>query len=154
MARPKILIDTNILLRLPRLAEQSSGTMLRNLTAGFQPCIVFQNLTEFWSVATRPVQFNGFGLSIEAVSRQIMSFREMFEMIPEIPETVDTWALLCTKHRATGKRVHDVRLAATALSNGIDRIMTNNPDDFKAITNLTIYTAEDISKLSQTGAKE
>ena len=62
------LVDTNVLLRSVqrrspsyRQARNAVVTLLRRED---RLCIFPQNIIEFWSVATRPAQSNGLGLSL------------------------------------------------------------------------------------------
>ena len=144
---PRILVDTNILLRLFRLdILQSAGDMAEGkqlesiLLENYIPCITFQNLTEYWSVAGRSASDNGFGFSPEDIAEQITRYRKTFDVLPEEPEAVDIWLELCKKYRVSGKRVHDVRLAASALSNGINRVLTLNTKDFENFEELQVLT--------------
>ncbi len=61
-------LDSNILLRMAQVthpmhaeATQATTALLRR---GETVHIIPQNLHEFWSVATREIQFNGIGLSV------------------------------------------------------------------------------------------
>lgn len=61
----KILVDTNVLLRLtqassPQQFEARSVLMLLEKT-GFELCLVPQVLYEYWVVAKRPILVNGLG---------------------------------------------------------------------------------------------
>lgn len=71
MPAPPYLADTNILLRLTRRGDPDYELVrraVRTLKAqGATFCYTSQNLVEFWNVATRPKERNGFGLSCGAV---------------------------------------------------------------------------------------
>lgn len=45
---------------------------------------------------------------------------------------------LISKYKLTGNRIFDAYLAATALSNGIDTIATDNVEDFNKLTEITV----------------
>ena len=68
MAAPAHLLDSNILLRISRRDDPDHAIVdaaLATLTeAGAVLYYTHQNMAEFWNVATRPVNQNGFGLSI------------------------------------------------------------------------------------------
>ena len=65
MALPAYLIDTNILLRLSRRDEPAhtivDAALGRLAGDGAVLHYTLQNIAEFWNVATRPADRNGFG---------------------------------------------------------------------------------------------
>ena len=70
-----ILIDTNILLRRVQPAHPSHvvavESVARLLATGETVYFTFQNIAEFWNVATRAVDKNGLGFSKELVLAQL-----------------------------------------------------------------------------------
>ena len=62
-----ILADTNILLRSAEPVHpthnQAVNAVKTLLANGDRVCLIPQNLIEFWNVATRPIDKNGFGWS-------------------------------------------------------------------------------------------
>ena len=62
------LVDTNVLLRSVQHRHPSYRQAWRAVVAllrrGERLCIFPQNTVEFWSVATRPAEGNGLGLSV------------------------------------------------------------------------------------------
>lgn len=144
--RPQILVDTNVLLRLSNLGlpasskETADGTALENaiFSRQYRMCITFQNLTEYWSVAGRSVEANGLALSRQQINNQIEQFRKTFRLLPDQATALDIWLELCNKYQVSGKHVHDIRLAAVALSNGVNKIMTLNNRDFEQLEELSI----------------
>jgi len=42
-----------------------------------------QNVTEFWNVATRPANLNGFGLSAEETDRAVRVFEKGMTFLPD-----------------------------------------------------------------------
>lgn len=63
----KVLLDTNVLLRLAVVSHpthaEAVAAVYRIRQRGDQPAIVPQVLYEYWVVATRPTSQNGLGLS-------------------------------------------------------------------------------------------
>ena len=61
----KVLLDTNIIVRAaqPNSPDWSSieQALSKLIGLGGKLCLVPQNLYEFWVVATRPTNVNGFG---------------------------------------------------------------------------------------------
>jgi predicted nucleic acid-binding protein len=134
----KALIDTNILLSLIHPRSGDALIILDEILARYEPCICFQNIAEFWVVATRPTAVNGLALNSDEVSERISWFRQIFTFVPETPPVMDTWLALCQEFKIVGKRAHDIRLAALAVANGISTVLTNNPSDFVELKNLNI----------------
>ena len=66
-----ILIDTNILLRRTQPGHEHRSAAMESLAKLLldEESVYFtlQNMAEFWNVATRPIDKNGLGLSLEIV---------------------------------------------------------------------------------------
>src|SRR5271169_324704 len=111
------LLDSNILLRMSQhadphyLAIRFALITFRN--QGTRLCYTSQTLGEFWNASTRPLDKNGFGLSIaktEAIAREI---ERDFEFLPDSQMVHDRWRRLLVEHEVKGVQVHDARLAAS-----------------------------------------
>jgi predicted nucleic acid-binding protein len=84
-----VLVDSNVLLRRAQpshtahaTAVQSVARLLeRNTPVYFTP----QNITEFWSVATRPPGKNGLGLSQEIVLAELATIEDLLTLLPDSP---------------------------------------------------------------------
>ena len=70
----KYLVDTNILLRLVQknspMHLDTQRAILTLKKQGNFLCIIPQNIIEFWAVATRPLDKNGLGLSINQAEEE------------------------------------------------------------------------------------
>jgi predicted nucleic acid-binding protein len=88
------LIDTGVLLR----AFDAQGPHCRPirqalrklLDDGEQLAVSVQNVPEFWNVATRQLEHNGQGLSVERVKRRISIIERFCEVIVEDPVSYET----------------------------------------------------------------
>ena len=138
--RNHVLLDTNVLISLIKSSSEGLDiSRFETLFAqGYAPGICFQNLTELWSVSTRPISSNGLGLSLKVTEELIEEIRANLEWIPDSSETVNIWINMCRHYSISGRRVHDARLAATALAAGVTSIVTFNTADFKVFTELNI----------------
>jgi len=80
-------LDTNVLLRLSHrshpLHEMLSNCMLHLAAKDAERCFTTQNLGEFWDVGTRPVDRNGFGISIEEAARRFNAVVRKMTLLPE-----------------------------------------------------------------------
>ena len=78
------LADTNLLLRLadPDSEQHAVATqaLARLLGKGDEVYLTPQNFIEFWAVATRPVEVNGFGWTSERTAKEVADLQERFAM--------------------------------------------------------------------------
>lgn len=137
----KALLDTNVLLSFGDSAARE--IVYKLFEAGYEPRLTFQNLAEYWSVATRPREVNGLGLNPGKVNDRIKQLINAFPLILESEKSVQLWMELCAEHQVSGKKVHDFKLAAIALSNEVDTIVTNNVGDFRPIQKLNVIASKD-----------
>lgn len=128
------LVDTNILLRLAenghpmeRLAQAALGIIR---SRGDRPCIVLQNLIEFWSVTTRPRDFNGFGFTQAQVESEVRRIEFLFPLLAESPAVNHEWRRLVRAYPIAGKNIHDTRLVALMIANKVTHLLTFNAGDF------------------------
>ena len=132
------LVDTNILLRF---ADRSHSlhplirTAIRKLRQdGHKLQITSQNCVEFWNVATRPVEKNGFGFTPSNADRLLQSIERLFPLLPDSPKVYEEWRRLVVTFAVSGVQVHDARLVAFMKVNTILHILTLNVEDFKRYT--------------------
>ena len=75
---PAYVIDSNILLRISRRDDPDHAVVDQAVATLAESGAVFyythQNVTEFWNVATRPANLNGFGLSAEETDQAVRAF--------------------------------------------------------------------------------
>jgi predicted nucleic acid-binding protein len=132
------LADMNLLLRLadPASPQHSIATQaLAGLLARSDEVFLTpQNFIEFWAVATRPVDANGFGWSGERTTKEVMELQEQFPLLPDSPEIFTRWLELVKRRPVHGKRVHDARLVAVLQANAIGHLITFNMSDFAAFS--------------------
>ncbi len=97
-----VQLDTNILTRLAQPSHPFHAVALaalRNLqSATHVPCIVPQNLFEFWAVATRRVEDNGLGLSVAEAKAELDKLKNAFALFLDGPLLLDEWEKLVVAH--------------------------------------------------------
>jgi len=133
-------VDTNVLLRLSdRLHSQHSlvaeairRLRVRTIELGYTA----QNLGEFWNVSTRPVDRNGFGLSVQETRRRFKSLQQNMILLPDVEEVFHVWLRLLESHQVRGVEVHDAHLAAVLEVHGVQHLLTLNGRDFKRFTHV------------------
>jgi hypothetical protein len=111
------LLDSNILLRVSKSNDIQHAAISQALHAlvgqGVRLCDTSQTLGEFWNASTRPLDKNGFGLSIVETDRLARVIERDFELLPDSREVHDRWRSLLVAHNIQGVQVHDARLAAS-----------------------------------------
>ncbi|HEY1949201.1 MAG TPA: PIN domain-containing protein [Bryobacteraceae bacterium] len=137
-----MLVDTNLLVRtlqphhpLHRIAD-GAIEMLRSQNRRLY--LVPQNLIEFWTVATRPVDVNGLGLSTAAARTEIERLERFFTVLRETPALYPAWKRLVFEYQVSGKSTYDARLVAAMQVHGITSILTFNPGDFRRYADIEV----------------
>jgi predicted nucleic acid-binding protein len=144
----KVLLDTNILLRLRATQAPEHVDVVRAVSAllvrGDEPMIAAQVLVEFWVVATRPVNVNGFGWTVAQTHAAILSFQAQFALLEDTPAVLRRWMALVVTNGVEGKRAHDARVAATMLVHGVSTVLTLNPKDFDDFHGIAVLRPSDL----------
>jgi predicted nucleic acid-binding protein len=140
------LIDTGILLRAfdassaeYRLIRQA----LRILWTRQERLVVtLQNLAEFWNVSTRPVDKNGYGLSVERAGKRLALIERICDVVTEDDHSYRVWKGLLIDHSVTGVAVHDARLVSVMLCHGLSTVVTFNERDFRRYKGIAAVTPD------------
>lgn len=134
VSAPGYLVDTNVLLRISRqddIREQTLKAALMALESKRSPLYYsIQNVAEFWNVCTRPVDRNGYGLSIAETNRGVLAIEHRMTYLPDNEQVYAIWRRLIIDRNVRGVQVHDARPAAIMQAYGLDRILTLNQQDF------------------------
>src|SRR6266705_4736566 len=108
------LVDTNLLLRSTEPAHPMYAPAMNAIailrTRGERLCVVPQNLIEFWSVCTRPVERNGLGMTAAEAQVELARLEALYIVLPDTPAIYQEWRQLVVTHAITGVNVHDARL--------------------------------------------
>lgn len=146
------LLDTNVLIYADQHKNkyhQAAYSLRERGTRGeILLCISPQILTEFFTFMTRT---DGRGLenplSSEDAATEVQKYLDA-EHIHMIYPIAATWPLminsLLKQRPVTGLAIHDIHLAATMLSNGVNKIYTFNARDFKFFSELEVINPADI----------
>jgi predicted nucleic acid-binding protein len=142
MAEPAYLLDTNILLRIVRRDDPDHAIVDRALVqlamGGSVFCYTHQNIAEFWNVATRPVDRNGFGLEPEEADRQVRLIERGMILLRDEEAIYYEWRRIVLTQKVRGVQVHDARLAASMAVHGLSHLLTLNPTDFERYPGLNV----------------
>ena len=129
------LVDTNVLLRFSRHDDpryQIVQDAVHKLEVeGHQLRTTSQNFAEFWNVATRSADQNGFGHTRFETEQLLLGLEKFFPLLPDSPEAYPVWRRLVVDHDVSGVQVHDARLAAAMIVHNVTRILTFNVTDFE-----------------------
>lgn len=130
----RVILDTNIILRLAdRTAPDhnlSYSLVKRLFSEDCEICIIPQVLVEFYVVATRPVNSNGFGWDAAFTMVEIEKLQNIFILLPDNETIFIHWKNIAVRG-VHGKRAHDARIAAAAYAHNADAIATLNIHDFQ-----------------------
>lgn len=128
------LIDTSVLVRLANTADLQYSIAVAAVVElhrrGEVLHVTPQVLIEFRSVATRPTDVNGLGLSANDAARQSKIFEAVFPMLAETPGFYPAWQKVVDGLKIVGKQVHDARLVAVCHVYGISHLLSFNVAHF------------------------
>jgi predicted nucleic acid-binding protein len=146
------VLDTNILLRIPfdkaSAPTEASQAYIALLAQGFAVGTTVANLAEFANVATRPVMANGVGLSSAQAQARIRTFEGQLAVFSESIESYEIWKRLLAQYEVRGRQVHDARIVAIMLQEGIRNILTFNTPDFARFPEIVTLHPDQILKNS------
>lgn len=130
-----VLIDTNVFLRRVQpshphhpIAIEAVARLVERREATF---FTLQNMAEFWVIATRPVANGGLGYTGALAMDEIARIEGVHRLLPDTAAVYDEWRRLVAMNGVMGVKAHDARLAASARTHQIGRLMTFNLADFK-----------------------
>ncbi len=131
----RYLVDANVLLRWldeDNTQHATAKGAIDDIEAqGHELYITSQNVIEFWAVATRPVEKNGFGWDLARCISAVPLLLASFDFLPDTAPVFDEWQRLAAAYGVTSLHVHDVRLVAVIKANGVDGILTFNAKHFR-----------------------
>jgi predicted nucleic acid-binding protein len=131
----RVLLDTNVLLAATDKgrAEYERAREVLNVwpARGTTLYTSGQILREYLSVATRPVERNGLGLSQADSVANIRALGVRLRLLPENEKVLARLLELLDSVDCAGKQVHDANLVATMLVHGIDTLVTMNVSDLR-----------------------
>jgi predicted nucleic acid-binding protein len=142
------LLDSNILLRISKNDDPQHPVIVGALKAlvgqRVRLCYTSQTLGEFWNASTRPLDKNGFGLTVAETDRLARVIERDFEFLPDSREVHDRWRSLLVAHNVQGVQVHDARLAASMYVHSVGQILTINVRDFRRFDGLRVMHPSEV----------
>lgn len=141
MAIASCLVDTNILLRIARRSDPQhklvDTALARLAEQGTTLYYTHQNIAELWNAMTRPVERNGFGLSITEAEREVRVIEGGMVLLRDNEAVYREWRRIVVRYSVSGVQVHDARLAAAMYVHSVSHILTLNVADFSRFDGLT-----------------
>jgi predicted nucleic acid-binding protein len=135
------LVDTNVLLRIPKLSDPNhlavDSALAKLATQGTTLYYTHQNIAELWNTMTRPLSRNGFGLTVQDTDREVALIESGMELLPDSADVYREWRRIVVQYGVSGVQVHDARLAAAMYAHGLSYILTLNGSDFSRFQGLT-----------------
>ncbi len=144
----RYLLDTNVVLRFCNPSDvqhQLATEAISRLLAQADECLLTaQVLIELWVVATRPVEVNGLGWTVEQTRDTIDQLLNRFPLLEETSQIFPNWLDLVTISKVMGKRTHDARIVAVMLAHKVTHLLTFNPSDFVVTSSITIVRPQEL----------
>lgn len=123
-----IQADSNILLRISepdlRNHQKAVNAVKTLLAKGDRVCLIPQNLIEYWNIATRPVDKNGFGWLPAKTDVEISRLESILTVLPDSQAIYRQWRKLVFGNFDLGKQVHDARIVAAINVHQITKLFT------------------------------
>jgi predicted nucleic acid-binding protein len=139
-----VLADTNVFLSATdrsRNNHRDARDFLQRCTgAGIHCAVTGQILREYFVVATRPIEVNGLGLSLDDALANMAVFRGRTVFLEENEAVSRKLEELVRLHRITGERGHDANIAAVMAVLRVPYLITANKDDFAVFEHALLLT--------------
>ena len=140
MAIGSCLVDTNILLRMTRRSDPQhqlvDAALAQLAVQGTILHYTHQNIAELWNAMTRPLERNGFGLTVADAEREVHAIEAGMILLPDNDTVYREWRRIVVQHSIMGVQVHDAHLAAAMYVHGVSHILTLNVSDFSRFSGL------------------
>jgi predicted nucleic acid-binding protein len=138
---PLYLADTNVLLRLTKRDDPKYDLVRKAANSfklkGIGLAYTFQNMTEMWNTSTRPLQRNGFGLTLEETEANACEIELSFKFLIDNADVYREWRRIVLEHGVSGVQVQDARLAAAMYAHGLTHLLTFHGSDFSRFSGIT-----------------
>ena len=143
-SKKRFLVDTNILVySLDRSSpfQKLAVEFFRLCEQGeFKGAVAHQNVIELINTLIRDYKIS----NRESLKKtRVLIDEGVLEIIFPLPTTLGRFFDLAGKYKG---KTFDLYLAATALDNGVEGIITNNPKDFEFISGFKVLTLGELKK--------
>lgn len=143
----RIVVDTGVWLRMFDRGSPERPEILRCLrklwSGSHELVTTAQNIAEFWNVSTRPVTARGgYGHAVPFVEARVRQMERLATIVPFSDGVYQQWRQLLTSHQVVGVAVHDARIAAVMLAEGLQYLFTLNGADFRRYPGISVISRE------------
>ncbi|MFT4019843.1 MAG: type II toxin-antitoxin system VapC family toxin [Agriterribacter sp.] len=129
-----ILLDTNILTASKQSNHPDYSKVVARLqqfvTSNEELVICPQNLYEFFVASTRPITNRGLGFTQKQALTEIENLKQTYSFLTDPDTLYDEWTNIISAYEVSGKQGHDARIVAFMKGKGINKLYTNNVQDF------------------------
>lgn len=134
---PLVVVDTNVLLAATDTSrvDHAAATQFLNRDER-RLALTPQIVREYFAVATRPIEMNGFGLPADDAVANVQELLDDMELLPEDAGTTHRLVALIERGFGVGKQVHDANVVAVALAHQAGAIVTGNTRHFSRFVEL------------------
>jgi predicted nucleic acid-binding protein len=139
-----MLIDSNILVYALNTDSPKCVVAQEFLLSQKQLVLAQQNISEVVRILTHHKFPHPY--SINDCLSALRPILDAAVLVHPLMETTEVWLRLLSKYQMSGVRVLDAYLVATALSNSITTIATDNVKDFKIYQEIEVYNPFDVAK--------
>jgi predicted nucleic acid-binding protein len=140
-------IDTNILLTATDQSrnehKEAKELFFKAAKMEIQLATCGQIIREYYSVATRSKSVNGFDLTPSQAVSNIHSILQFLIFFDETEQVYQELIRLMKAHQIVGNHIHDANLVALMSVNNINKIVTQNTDDFKMFSAINTFNLND-----------
>ena len=148
MAGNSLFVDTNVLLTATddsrRLHSEAMQLLGGSVNQDLRLAASGQVVREYLVVATRPVEVNGLGLSVQDAEANVNEFLRYINLYDETEEVSRRLRQLAIAHDLGGKRLHDANIVATMAVHGISTLLTQNGNDFAPFKDIAVMAIPDV----------
>ena len=126
MAGNFLFVDTNVLLTATddsrQLHLEAMQLLADSTSQSLHLAASGQVVREYLVVATRPIEVNGLGLSVQDAEANVNEFLRCLKLYDETEEVSRRLRQLAITHSLRGKRLHDANIVATMAVHGISTL--------------------------------
>ena len=148
MAGNSLFVDTNVLLTATDDSRQFHLEAMQLLGGSVNQDLRLaasgQVVREYLVVATRPIEVNGLGLSVQNAEANLNEFLRYINLYDETEEVSRRLRQLAITHDLGGKRLHDANIVATMSVHGIPALLTQNGNDFAPFNDIATMAIPDV----------
>jgi len=143
-----LFVDTNVLLTATDCSRRHHLAAQHLFGAAARSCFHLamsgQIIREYLVVATRPLEVNGLGLSTGDALRNVEEFQRRLAVYDETEAVSNRLCQLVRDTQLQGKRIHDANIAATMLTHGMSKLVTEDSGDFANFAGIETVSIGDL----------